>query len=307
MIIPKSSSNGRLRCDGAGGRFGYAGKHMSMEFIINTDPSYFENWLNDFHDHNSPGLIELESDKKWYGVFGGPVYRNVSHLNKITLEMRAHIQTRKNAKSVQATHMFPFIRFELLQISPSRTKINAKCLDAKMEGYFERILEEIAKLWPESRKCIFNEKNSNMPSTKLPQGVMDTVQDIAYHTTGVTRSPMAIGILDDEEKTAETVERFVRMIQGKDPYKTELNDDHEIVESDSNLRARKRGMSEKRKARAHIFKKIKDEHPHLSYPQVAARANLDYEDQLDKVIEAHDVRNDYRDMGWRWQRADRTR
>lgn len=68
-----------------------------------------------------------------------------------------------------------------------------------------------------------------------------------------------------------------------------------------NTRGARRGMTKKRERRAHIFKQIKDANPHLSYAQVATRANLEYEFQLGKMVEEHDVRNDYIAMGWTWE------
>lgn len=72
------------------------------------------------------------------------------------------------------------------------------------------------------------------------------------------------------------------------------------------IKSRKR-MSEMRKARALIFKKIKDSNPTLSYQGVANHANANYSDEIGKIAEEYDVRNDYKAMGWTWQRADRIR
>lgn len=79
------------------------------------------------------------------------------------------------------------------------------------------------------------------------------------------------------------------------------------VEDISPQRPSTKGMTEKRRRRAYLFKQIKDANPNLSYAQVAMRANQDYGRQLEKVAEEHDVRNDYRDMGWAWEQGDRVR
>lgn len=70
---------------------------------------------------------------------------------------------------------------------------------------------------------------------------------------------------------------------------------------------RNRGMSDKRKNRAHIFKNIKEKNPQLSYLQVAMHANRHHRSDLDRDVYDYDVRNDFRDMNWEWQRADRIR
>lgn len=59
--------------------------------------------------------------------------------------------------------------------------------------------------------------------------------------------------------------------------------------------------------RAMLFKRIKDENPQLSYQGVATRANRDHRSELDKEATAHDVRNDYRKMGWEWERGPKIR
>lgn len=75
----------------------------------------------------------------------------------------------------------------------------------------------------------------------------------------------------------------------------------------NNTTHQRRGMRKKRKERALIFKKIKDENPHLSYQGVATHANANYSEKLNKLVEAHDVRNDFKAMEWKWVRADRLR
>ena len=96
------------------------------------------------------------------------------------------------------------------------------------------------------------------------------------------------------------------------------------------------GMSEIRKLRANIFRAIKDKNPELSYQGTANRANEIEFDKFSREISeknpdikqsslyimaengfrkkwkreqftSDDVRNDYRDMGWEWQRANKIR
>lgn len=67
-----------------------------------------------------------------------------------------------------------------------------------------------------------------------------------------------------------------------------------------------RGMSEKRKQRAAIFKKIKDKNLGLSYSQVAMEANkLEYKlsDWLERAATSDDVRNDFRDSNWEFENS----
>lgn len=68
-----------------------------------------------------------------------------------------------------------------------------------------------------------------------------------------------------------------------------------------------RGLTEKTKARAAIFKQLKDANPRLSQQGLATRANNEYGDVLDKYITVDDVRNAYQAMGWEWERADKIR
>jgi len=63
------------------------------------------------------------------------------------------------------------------------------------------------------------------------------------------------------------------------------------------------GMSQKRKRRAETCKKLKNTHPEWSYTQVAMKAAK----ELGEEVTDDDVRNDYRAMGWQWERADRIR
>lgn len=62
--------------------------------------------------------------------------------------------------------------------------------------------------------------------------------------------------------------------------------------------------TEKVQKRAEMFREIKDVNPGLSYAAVALKANLKLPDE--KVTE-DDVRNAYRAMGWKWERADKIR
>jgi len=55
--------------------------------------------------------------------------------------------------------------------------------------------------------------------------------------------------------------------------------------------------------RAAVFKRLKDAHPGWSQSRVAMEAI----DELGEVVTADSVRNAYRAMGWKWERADRIR
>jgi hypothetical protein len=60
--------------------------------------------------------------------------------------------------------------------------------------------------------------------------------------------------------------------------------------------------------RAKAFKRIKDANPKFSYQQVANKANGDAK-FTEEFRDAHDydVRNDYKSMGWSWERGDKIR
>ena len=64
-----------------------------------------------------------------------------------------------------------------------------------------------------------------------------------------------------------------------------------------------RNMTEARRQRAYTCKEIKDTHLDWSYAKVAMAAT----DKLKEEVTEYDVRNDYRAMGWTWERADRVR
>jgi len=65
----------------------------------------------------------------------------------------------------------------------------------------------------------------------------------------------------------------------------------------------KGSMREERKRRAYACKELKDAHPEWSYTQVAMKAT----EKIGEEVTPDDVRNDYRAMGWQWERADRIR
>jgi hypothetical protein len=65
-----------------------------------------------------------------------------------------------------------------------------------------------------------------------------------------------------------------------------------------------RGPTFSTAVRAQVFKKIKDAHPEWGYDTVAMHAA---EELHDSRITGATVRNAFRAMGWRWERADRIR
>ncbi len=65
----------------------------------------------------------------------------------------------------------------------------------------------------------------------------------------------------------------------------------------------RRGPTEKTRIRAEVFKGIKTAHPSWGYDRVAIEASK----ELGESVSAETVRNAYRLMGWKWQRADRIR
>jgi hypothetical protein len=60
--------------------------------------------------------------------------------------------------------------------------------------------------------------------------------------------------------------------------------------------------------RAKAFKRIKDANPDLSYQGIATKANIDanFTEEFGDA-QAHDVRNDYKRMGWSWERGNKIR
>lgn len=63
------------------------------------------------------------------------------------------------------------------------------------------------------------------------------------------------------------------------------------------------GPTEKTRIRAEAFKRLKSSHPTWNIERVAMEAAR----ELGEVVTAETVRNAYRAMGWKWQRADRVR
>jgi transposase len=64
-----------------------------------------------------------------------------------------------------------------------------------------------------------------------------------------------------------------------------------------------RGPTEKTRIRAETFKRLKTGHPTWNIERLAIEASK----ELGEVVTAETVRNAYRAMGWKWQRADRVR
>lgn len=67
--------------------------------------------------------------------------------------------------------------------------------------------------------------------------------------------------------------------------------------------AQKRGPTLKTQERAEVFKRPKDAHPTWSQSRVAMEASK----ELEELVTADSVRNAYRRMDWKWERADRIR
>lgn len=63
------------------------------------------------------------------------------------------------------------------------------------------------------------------------------------------------------------------------------------------------GPTARTQTRGEVFKKLKGKHPEWSQSRVAMEASK----ELEEVVTADTVRNTYRMMGWKWERADRIR
>ena len=63
------------------------------------------------------------------------------------------------------------------------------------------------------------------------------------------------------------------------------------------------GPTARTQERACVFKRLKDENPTWSQARLAMEARP----ELEEVVTADTVRNTYRAMGWKWERADRIR
>ena len=64
-----------------------------------------------------------------------------------------------------------------------------------------------------------------------------------------------------------------------------------------------RGPTVRTQIRGEVFKELKDQHPEWSQTKVAMKAGA----ELGEDVTADTVRNTYRAMGWKWERADRVR
>jgi len=65
------------------------------------------------------------------------------------------------------------------------------------------------------------------------------------------------------------------------------------------------GPTANTQTRGKVFKRLKDAHPEWSQKRVAIEASKP--EELGEVVTSDTVRNVYRAMGWKWERADRIR
>jgi hypothetical protein len=80
-------------------------------------------------------------------------------------------------------------------------------------------------------------------------------------------------------------------------YHWRSNDEQKTCETQDD------GPTAKTRARAEVFKKLKDAHPEWSQDKVAQESR----EELGEVLSSEAVRNAYRAMGWTWGRSDRIR
>src|SRR5262245_47284750 len=76
-----------------------------------------------------------------------------------------------------------------------------------------------------------------------------------------------------------------------------------LLPSSTDPNSPQRCPTEKTRIRAETFRRLKDLHPAWNVERVAMEAT----NELGEVVTAETVRNAYRAMGWKWQRADRVR
>jgi len=78
----------------------------------------------------------------------------------------------------------------------------------------------------------------------------------------------------------------------------------EVQQTETAKRRRRGGQRVDWESRGQYFKRLKTEHPDWSYAKVALESDSE---ELGEVANEHMVRNTYRMLGWKWERADRTR
>lgn len=161
-------------------------------------------------------------------------------------------------------------------------------------------------------KRLFEYLNGNFPMLDIKEQRKRLPDESDLHVRKVLDGQGVTYDLDEEKKFQQGRDREAAM--SPEEAAKEFIEGGCDVDAGKEIEQRRQGerkISDWRIRRAKLFKAIKDANPSLSYPQVAMKANLEYEDVLKDIdkypVYEHTVTNDYKAMGWKWERADRIR
>lgn len=132
------------------------GTNLEIAITINTNIQRFEAWLDRYRIQTTPFIVELE-DGKSLSVYGSPTYKG-QHQGVRNHEIIAAISTPHPTEPNCEVHSFtfPVIEIELFEPAENRLIVKLLCRHRRLILYYLNMLREIAKLWPETAKEVYN-------------------------------------------------------------------------------------------------------------------------------------------------------
>jgi hypothetical protein len=129
-----------------------------IDLNINTDENRFENWLEAYQRRSLSPLIEL-GEGKYLGVIGG-LSKETGYSRRIRHEIKAALLSPDPDKPDMeiSSFEFPVIELQILETQEKRINVKMRCLDERLMPYFIQLLDEVAKLWPETSEEVTNYK-----------------------------------------------------------------------------------------------------------------------------------------------------
>ena len=221
---------------------------------------------------------------------------NLTDLAKRLLDDDAALTIYKQ-HLVQMGYADPLLAFEMVELEASRLRVTVTCQQYYMLGRFVEVLGAICTDHESAKETVLDALHACLPAKQFDEAAW-FVFGVHLAMPGDTVVPAQLGP-GDTEPAGDVVPAQLGPGNTAPAGGDGPGPDGGAAGPDA---------AEYRKLkRALLFKKIKDDNPQLSYQGVATRANRDHGSELDKEAQAHDVRNDYKKMGWEWERGPKIR
>ncbi len=143
----------------------------TQSLILNTTTEFFTNWLEDYTRALPNEHFPTEKGK----IIAQRARRANTFSTKSVLTIDGfYVYPAPNDPNIEAAlPINELLLFEILPLSTEKIEVRASCHQPDMEGYFEKLINEVRIRWSDQKKTASNEPNALSKYTTSPDLIVE--------------------------------------------------------------------------------------------------------------------------------------